>query len=201
MSVDQKAIAVYNEKAADYAARFDTNAKPGAHLRRFIEALPSGGDVLDLGCGTGGASRHMMAAGLNVDAMDASAEMIRVAAKVNGVTARQGTFDDLDAVDAYDGVWANFSLLHAPREKLPLHLAAIVRALRAGGVFHIGMKTGAGTTRDHLERKYTFVSETELRDLLTDAGLEIVAQDVGHEVGLAGTDDWWIVVMAVKPSA
>jgi hypothetical protein len=120
---------------------------------------------------------------------------------VNGVTARQGTFDDLDAVDAYDGVWANFSLLHAPREKLPLHLAAIVRALRAGGVFHIGMKTGAGTTRDHLERKYTFVSETELRDLLTDAGLEIVAQDVGHEVGLAGTDDWWIVVTAAKPSA
>ena len=201
MSVDQKTIAVYNEKAADYAARFDTNAKPGAHLRRFIETLPSGGDVLDLGCGTAGASRHMMAAGLNVDAMDASAEMIRVAAEVNGVTARQDTFDDLDAVDAYDGVWANFSLLHAPREKLPLHLAAIVRALRAGGVFHIGMKTGAGTTRDHLERKYTFVSETELRDLLTDAGLEIVAQDVGHEVGLAGTDDWWIVVMAVKPSA
>lgn len=201
MSVDQKTIAVYNEKAADYAARFDTNAKPGAHLRRFIEALPSGGDVLDLGCGTAGASRHMMAAGLNVDAMDASAEMIRVAAEVNGVTARQGTFDDLDAVDAYDGVWANFSLLHAPREKLPLHLAAIVRALRAGGVFHIGMKTGAGTTRDHLERKYTFVSETELRDLLTDAVLEIAAQDVGHEVGLAGTDDWWIVVMAVKPSA
>ena len=201
MSVDQKTIAVYNEKAADYAARFDTNAKPGAHLRRFIDALLPGGDVLDLGCGTAGASRHMMAAGLNVDAVDASAEMIRVAAEVNGVTARQGTFDDLDAVDAYDGVWANFSLLHAPREKLPLHLAAIVRALRAGGVFHIGMKTGAGTTRDHLERKYTFVSETELRDLLTDAGLEIVAQDVGHEVGLAGTDDWWIVVMAVKPSA
>ena len=200
MTVDPKTLAVYNAKAADYAAVFDSGDAPRPHLTRFMGALPPAGRVLDLGCGPGGASFLMMQAGFDVDAVDASAEMVKFAAQ-KGVNAQVATFDDIDAVAAYDGVWANFSLLHAPREKLPLHLAAITQALRVGGVFHIGMKTGEGTKRDHLDRKYTFVTEAELRGLLIDAGFEIVAQNVGHEVGLAGTDDWWIVLMAVKSNA
>ena len=73
-----------------------------------------------------------------------------------------------------------------------------LRAGIGGGFFHIGMKTGNGEARDHLDRKYTFVGEDELRGLLVAAGFEIMAQDTGHEVGLAGTDDWWIVLMAQK---
>lgn len=197
MSVDAKTLAVYNEKAAEYASVFDNGGKAGAHLLRFMGALPAGGRVLDLGCGPGGSSYLMMQDGFDVDAVDASTEMVKFAS-AKGVAARVATFDDIEGVDLYDGVWANFSLLHAPREKLPAHLTALVRALRVGGVFHIGMKTGTGTKRDHLDRKYTFVTEDELRALFDAAGLDIVAQDTGHEVGLAGTDDWWIVLMAVK---
>ncbi|MCF2871819.1 class I SAM-dependent methyltransferase [Octadecabacter sp. G9-8] len=201
MTVDHKTIAVYNEKAAEYAKHFDTDSKPGAHVRRFIEAVPTGGRVLDLGCGTAGASRHMLAAGLDVDAMDASPEMIRVAAHVNGVTARLGTFDDLNAKADYDGIWANFSLLHAPRDKLPDYLAAIATALRPNGTFHIGMKTGTGTTRDHINRKYTFVTQDELSALLNGAGFDIQTIMTGHEVGLAGTDDPWIVILSKVANA
>ncbi len=198
MSVDPKTLAVYNEKAADYATVFDQSGTPGAHLARFIAAVQGGGRVVDLGCGPGGSARMMMDAGLDVDAMDASPEMVKFACE-KGVAARVATFDDLSGDAINDGVWANFSLLHAPRDMLPVYLAAISKSLRSGGVFHIGMKTGEGTKRDHLERKYTFVAEPELRHLLEDAGLQIVAQDTGHEVGLAGTDDWWVVLMAVKP--
>ena len=196
MNVDEKTIQLYNEKAADYAAKFDSSGKPRSHLVRFMGALPQGGSVLDLGCGPGGASGHMMRAGFDVDAVDASREMVRMAIETQGVAARVATFDDLDADGVYDGVWANFSLLHAPREALPKHLAAIARSLRSGGIFNIGMKTGTGMSRDHLERRYTFVTEDELVGLLDDAGLDVIAKDVGHEVGLAGTDDPWIVIMA-----
>lgn len=195
---DQKTIAVYDAKAEDYAARFDGGDGPGAYLGRFIGALPEDGRVLDLGCGTGSAAGHMVADGLVVDAVDASREMVRMANLKDGVTARQASFDDLDAVAAYDGVWANFSLLHAPRDMLPVHLAAIARSLKDTGLFHIGMKTGEGEKRDQIDRKYTFVSAAELRRLLENAGFDILAQDTGHEVGLAGTDDWWIVLMAQK---
>jgi SAM-dependent methyltransferase len=198
MTVDPKTLATYNANATKYAARFDTDAKPGTHVKRFIAAVIDGGRVLDLGCGTAGASRHMLAAGLEVDSMDASPEMIRVAAEVNGVTARLGTFDDLDAVAAYNGVWANFSLLHAAREDLPRYLGAIATSLRDGGIFHIGMKTGTGTRRDHLDRRYTFVEEAELQGLCEDAGIDVIETDRGHEVGLAGTNDWWVAMMGRK---
>lgn len=196
--IDARTISVYDAKASDYATRFDNGGKPGKHLARFIAALPSGARVLDLGCGPGGSSALMAKAGLVVDAIDASEEMVRLAGVYDGVTAQQATFDDLDAVATYAGVWANFSLLHAARQDLPRYLAAIATSLTQDGIFHIGMKTGTGTKRDHMERRYTFVEEDELADLLDQAGFDVVAKDTGHEVGLAGTDDWWIVLMAQK---
>lgn len=198
MTVDAKTIAVYNAKAQDYATHFNSGGTPGKHLRRFMDAVIPGGDVLDLGCGPANASRFMKAAGFRVDALDASEEMIRVAAQVNGVTARLGTFDDITDVERYDGIWANFSLLHAPKDQLPRYLKALQTALRPKGVFHIGMKVGDGMARDGLERRYSFVQPGELKKLIEGAQLHVVAHDEGHEVGLAGSDDPWVVMMAVK---
>ncbi len=198
MNMDQKTIATYDAKAQDYASKFDSGAKPGTHLSRFMAALPKGGDVLDLGCGPGGSAGHLHRAGYVVDAIDASQEMVRLARETQGVNARQATFDDVTEVAVYDGVWANFSLLHAAREDMPRHLAAIARSLRDGGHFHIGMKTGDGMKRDHLDRRYTYYTEADLTNLIRAAGFEILATDRGHEIGLAGTDDWWVVIMGKR---
>lgn len=198
MSADDKTIAVYNAKAQDYATHFNSGGTPGKHLSRFMDAVADGGRVLDLGCGPANASRFMMEAGFDVDALDASREMVRVAAEVNGVTARLGTFDDVTDVAVYDGVWANFSLLHAPKDRLPTYLAALATALKTNGIFHIGMKVGDGMARDGLDRRYSYVQRDELAGLLADAGLIVTATDEGHEVGLAGTDDPWVVMMARK---
>lgn len=194
--VDQKTLAAYAANAEDYATRFENSAKPGASLKRFMDALPKGGRVLDFGCGTGNASGHLARAGFDVDAIDASPEMIAVAARLHGLSPRLGTFDDLDAKAEYDGVWANFSLLHANRDALPRHLNAIAKALKPKGYFHIGMKTGAGEHRDRIDRLYTFVTEPELSDLLAHVGMQVIHTQTGHEVGLAGTDDPWVLILA-----
>ena len=60
------------------------------------------------------------------------------------IDARLARFDELDAVARYDGIWANFSLLHAPRAEMPGNLARISRALRPGGWLHLGLKLGQG---------------------------------------------------------
>jgi SAM-dependent methyltransferase len=194
---DAETLKVYAERAGDYARLFDAK-EPDADLGAFIAELPAGARVLDLGCGPGHAAALMRAAGLQPDATDACREMVDLANQLYDLDARLASFDDLAAIDAYDGVWANFSLLHAPRTDLPRNFAAISRALRAGGVLHLGMKLGQGEARDGLGRSYTYVTEAELREFVTMAGLTPIAQREGAEKGLAGTNDPFIILRARK---
>ena len=60
---DAETLAVYDAKAGDYAALTDRD-RPGVHLRAFIEAMPKGARVLDLGCGPGTSAAEMHNAGL-----------------------------------------------------------------------------------------------------------------------------------------
>ena len=193
---DKESLRVYDAKAADYAKLIDSDTKENPYLERFIARLPTGGRVLDLGCGPGLAATRMANAGLQVDAMDGSAEMVAMAAQHDGVTAWQATFDQITGTDIYDGIWANFCLLHASKEAMPHHLAAMVTALKPGGAFHIGMKLGSGSQRDAIGRLYSYYSEPELITLLGAAGLTAGETDHGRTVGLDGTEADWIVVAA-----
>jgi len=193
---DKETLRVYDAKAADYAKLIDSDTKENPYLERFIARLPTGGRVLDLGCGPGLAATRMANAGLQVDAMDGSAEMVAMAAQHDGVTAWQATFDQITGTDIYDGIWANFCLLHASKEAMPHHLAAMVTALKPGGAFHIGMKLGSGSQRDAIGRLYSYYSEPELISLLRAAGLTAGETDHGRTVGLDGTEADWIVVAA-----
>ena len=194
---DNRTIAWYDTAAEQYDKLIGSQ-KPDNTLLDFMALLPAGADVLDLGCGPARASVHMRAAGFRPDPVDASVGMITLANETHDIGARLMRFDQLDAQAAYDGVWANFSLLHAPRAELPHHLAAIARALRPNGVFHIGMKTGSGENRDALDRRYTYVTVKELASLLHDAGLTVIATKQGKERGAAGTLDPFVVMRARK---
>ncbi|WP_299790956.1 class I SAM-dependent methyltransferase [uncultured Marivita sp.] len=192
---DRETIAVYDARAGDYA-KLETSDTPSATLAAFIVALPTGARVLDLGCGPGTSARHMVRAGCVVDALDASAEMIGLASAIDGVTARQASFDDISVTAIYDGVWANFSLLHAPRADMPRHLSAIHTALKPGGLFHIAVKEGTGAHRDSINRLYTYYTEAELTDLLQAAGFSVGPYRRGRDKGLSGEDADWISVTA-----
>ena len=195
MNSDAKTLAVYSAKAQDYA-NLTVDLEGDKHLAAFIQAMPPGARVLDLGCGPGRAAGQMAAKGLAVDATDAVAEMVAMAAARPGVTAWQATFEDITGDAIYDGIWANFSLLHAARSDMPRHLAALRRALKPGGLFHIGVKTGAGEARDSIGRLYTYYSEDELRSLLAAAGLAPQISWTGRDIGLSGEPSDWVVVHA-----
>ena len=195
--VDRETIDVYDARAGEYAEMLNKQA-PDAQLVAFMRMLPDGGRVLDLGCGPATSSAHLRDAFFRPDPVDASAGMVMLANETYDINARVMTFDEIDMVDAYDGVWANFSLLHAPREALPRHLAAIATALRPGGAFSIGMKTGSQDNRDRIGRMYTYVTVEELTRLLEVAGLRVWEVDEGEGVGLAGDVAPWVVIRARK---
>jgi len=195
VTIDPETLAVYGAKAAEYA---DLTGAEGANrfLAMFIAAMPPGARALDLGCGPGQSAGDMARAGIRVDATDAVPEMVAMAAAHAGVTAWQASFDEIAGDALYDGIWANFSLLHAPKSDMPRYLAALRKALAPGGLFHIGMKTGRGEKRDPIGRRYAYYTEQELRGLLSDAGLAPGTSWTGEERGLDGVIAPWIVIHA-----
>ena len=195
MSADTETLKIYGAQAQEYADLTD-GAGDDPLLETFIAALPQGGTVLDLGCGPGTASARMAAAGLKVQATDAVPEMVTLAATHLGVTAQVATFDDIGGTDLYDGIWANFSLLHAPRTEMPRHLSALRQALKPGGLFHIGLKTGTDEKRDALGRLYTYYTADELHSLLKAANLTPFSSHTGCDKGMDGTMADWIVITA-----
>ena len=194
---DPRTIATYDAKAEDYADLVASDA-PDKTLQRFIDLIPQGGHVLDLGCGPGAASVHMKNAGLVPDPVDASLGMVTLAKEKFGLDARLATFDDIAGHAIYDGIWANFSLLHAPREDLPRHFKALADATKDGGIIHVGMKTGEGLERDTINRLYTYVTVAELESLLNTAGFDVTFVKEGKEVGMAGTIDPFVIMRGKK---
>lgn len=195
MSQDRETLDFYDSAAVDYADRFSLD-KPDRDLLTFMAELPPGGHVLDFGCGPGRSSAHLVGEGFSVTAWDASQGMLDVARDRFGIVGRRARFDELNAVAEFDGIFANFSLLHAPREDMPANLARMHRALKPGGRLHLALKLGEGEKRDHLGRYYCYWREDTLRRLLSQAGFAVTRTRTGKEAGLAGVVEPFIVIGA-----
>ncbi len=190
---DPQTMQAYARQARSYTECF-SRTKPDGDLKAFMDGLPTGAKVLDLGCGPGNSAAMMLDAGFDVDAMDASPEMAAMGKERFGIDIRIARFDQLDAVDLYDGIWANFSLLHAPHKDVPNHLTKIKTAMRRGGLLHIGLKTGVGSKRDDLGRMYYFHTVDGMHQLLADAGFTVIFTREGSAKGLAGTNDPFMII-------
>lgn len=194
MSADRETLAVYDGASDRYAKRGGANWDYAA-LDAFLARLPAGARILDLGCGPGHLSAVMAERGMAPDPVDASAGMVALARENFGLPARQATFDEIDGGAVYDAVWANFSLLHAPRAEMPGHLERLARALRPGGLIHLGMKVGEGEGRDGLNRFYTYWRVEELQAALEAAGFAVDAEvRRGRGKGLDGAPFAWCLV-------
>lgn len=194
MSADRETLAVYDGASDRYAKRGGADWEYAA-LDAFLARLPAGARILDLGCGPGHLSAVMAERGMVPDPVDASAGMVALTRENFGLPARQATFDEIDGVGVYDAVWANFSLLHAPRAEMPGHLERLARALRPGGLIHLGMKVGEGEGRDGLNRFYTYWRVEELQAALEAAGFAVDAEvRHGRGKGLDGAPFGWCLV-------
>lgn len=194
---DARTIAAYDHQAAEYAELAKTDeAQQG--LDSFLRLVRSGGLILDLGCGPGHTAAKMVKLGYCVDAIDASPEMARLAWEQYQLEVRLCDFAAINVLDHYDGVWASFSLLHAPREQFPLLIDQVARALKPEGALFIGMKLGEGSGRDRLGRHYSYFSEDELVDTLSASGFMIRNHTSGEGLGLAGHVEPWMTLIAVK---
>ena len=197
---DDATLRFYAENAEVYAGR--QRQLDEEQLNAFLAAVPAGGDVLELGTGGGQDAAYMLSAGFAVTPSDASPELAAAAEILLGRPVKLMAFNQLDAVAAYDGVWANAALLHAPASELTEDIARIHRALRPGGHLAASFKAGTGEGRDALGRYYNYPSTEVLlahfRAAADWATLELTERDGG---GFDGRPTRWLWVRASKVRA
>jgi hypothetical protein len=111
--------------------------------------------------------------------------------------------DDLADPDApgtaYDGVWADASLLHVARDDLPTVLARLAGATRPGGALFVSVKEGDGedwSTHGNVTapRFFTFWRDESLRSVAEAAGWSV--REVLRSEGRDGEP--WLEVMATR---
>ena len=188
MASDNSTLAYYDTQAANYATRAADHTAQ-APLEEFVAAVPSGGDVLDFGCGAAWAAAHFRDNGLNVTALDGSAGLAAEARARYGIDVTVAPFESLDAISAFDRIWASFCLLHVPRAQMSGHLLRLATALRPGGVLYLGLKEGTGERIDPLGRHYTYFAQDEISDLLKAAGFGPARITAYSAPGMEGKDE------------
>jgi SAM-dependent methyltransferase len=127
--------------------------EPGAgealHLDRFMLALPPGGAVLDLGCGSGRPiSATLTERGFRVTGVDASADLIdRCRREFPDQDWLVSDMRGLDLERHFDGVLAWYSSFHLTAEDQAAMATVHARHLKPGGVlmFVGGPRWGVST--------------------------------------------------------
>jgi SAM-dependent methyltransferase len=135
---------------------------PNPLLPPFLARLRTGSRILELGCGAGRDASAMIAAGHDVVPTDGIPEIAREAERLLQRPVRVLRFEDLNDYEVFDAVWANASLLHVARARLPNVLARVRRALKPGGLHFATYKSGGGEGFDGHGRYCNFPDIAEL---------------------------------------
>ena len=197
-SFDPATLAFYAHEAPVYAARGTDGAS--RHLELFLDRLTPGCRILELGCGGGRDAALMISRGFDVDPTDGVPEIAAKAEALLGSPVRIMRFDALNAVAAYDAVWASASLLHVPRAGLTDILTCIWRALKPGGWHEASYKGGRHEGRDMFDRYYNYLSRAQLVAHYEAAGpWETVRLEEGTGGGYDGKQGPWLSITVHKP--
>ncbi|MGB6141269.1 MAG: class I SAM-dependent methyltransferase, partial [Pseudoalteromonas rhizosphaerae] len=121
--------------------------------------------ILDAGCGSARDAAYFKQQGFTVSAFDASEELAALASQHLQQTVEVSTFQQLDSVNQYDGIWCCASLLHVPKNELPNVFIRLQNALKPNGVLYVSFKYGT-TERVHNGREFTDLTEQLLSDLI-----------------------------------
>lgn len=170
----------YESSACDYARNVE-DLHPHKEAERFLSLIPSGGSIIDIGCGSGRDVKKFSDRGFRVTGIDFSPSMIEIA-KSNAPKATFQTVDmhSLNLEEIFDAAWANASLLHIPKSHLPKILEQIYNILNDNGLFYIKMKKGThegieiDIRYDNLPKFYSYFEEKELKEVLREAGFDLL---------------------------
>ena len=197
---DSRTLEFYATEAPEYHAK--STAGINGELAGFLDLLPSGATILELGCGAGRDAAYMEERGFRVDPTDGVAAMAALATTRLGRPVAVMRFDELADVANYDAIYASYALLHVPRDALGDVLARIWTALRPGGWHMATYKSGGSEGRDALDRYFNYLSPDQARTYYESAGSwKSLNFTQGAGPGYDGRISPWVTVIAQKAVA
>jgi SAM-dependent methyltransferase len=197
MSSDKSTLEYYNSKAKDFVS--DTVAVAFTEIQDiFLEYIPVGGKILDFGCGSGRDTKYFISKGYDVDAIDGSEELCKIASEYAGIQVKQMLFQELNVSEEYDGVWACASILHVEKAKLPDVMKKMANATKKGGVVYSSFKYGdfEGVRNG---RFFTYLTEESFGELLRKVP-ELVIEKlwISADVRAERGEERWLNIMLRK---
>lgn len=164
MKKNNKTIEYYNENAQKFVEA-TVNVDFHQMQNRFLNKLQEGAYILDFGCGSGRDTKYFLEQGYQVEAMDGSEELCKLASELTGAEVKHIYFQDLDEEEKYDGIWACSSILHLNMDELEDVMKKMTIALKAKGIIYTSFKYGS-FSGERNGRYFTDMTETTFEKLL-----------------------------------
>ena len=168
-------LTYYNNNAQIFSDS-TLNVDMSALYAEFLPHVKQHGHILDAGCGSARDAAYFKNQGFTVSAFDASPALAKLASNHLQQPVEVKTFQELECVNKYDGIWCCASLLHVPKADLPQVFLKLQNALKPNGVLYVSFKYGT-QERVHNGREFTDLNESALTALITShTKLKIIKQ-------------------------
>lgn len=165
---------------------------------RFLHFLEPKACILDFGCGSGRDTKAFLDLGYSVEATDGSEELCVRASEYTGIPVKKLFFQDLDAKEQYDGIWACASILHLPKQELYDVFLKMIRALKESGILYTSFKYGTfeGYRK---ERYFTDFTEQTLTEFLKPIKeLTLLEHWISKDVRPERKEEKWLNIILQK---
>lgn len=192
-----KTLKYYNENAQSFASG-TVSVKFTEVQDKFLEKLNSDAYILDFGCGAGRDTKYFLSRGYQVDAVDGSEQLCRIASEYTGIKVRQMLFQELDEKEKYDGIWACASILHLPKKQLREVLENMYAALKSEGWIYISFKYGE-FEGERNGRYFTDFTTDTFKEFIHDMhGLKIEEHWITGDVRPGRGEEKWLNLLLQK---
>ena len=188
----------YYERNAEEFVRGTADVDFSEIQNRFLDRLEAGSLILDFGCGSGRDTKYFLKRGYRVDAIDGSEELCRLASAYTGVKVRRMLFQELSAVDMYDGIWACASILHLPEAEVGNVIRKMANALKERGIIYTSFKYGT-FAGERNGRFFTDMTEEKFARLMQCVGgLVMEEQWISKDARPERNEDRWLNLILRK---
>ena len=189
----------YNKNSKTYIET--TLSADMSHLYNdFLNNIPQGGHILDLGCGSGRDSVEFIKRGYKITAVDGSKELANAASKIIGQQVICSKFEDLKLTETFDGIWASASLLHVNKNDIVDVIKNLSTNLKPNGVFYMSFKYGENEYIDEKGRYFNCYTEETFKEMLSQVqNLKIkTIYKSGDTLGGRNNLVWLNIILEIK---